>query len=275
MKGELGFADAGVFGYLASTTSGSERYTVIIGIEDRARVRYRTAGSETIALPESWQALKSAADGDLQALGMAREWFDLRKDPETARKFAELFDVDLAAIEPVWQLIAALDGERDRRLAQEILANDASWMSRALAATVLVNFGEHDAVWHDLVAATIDPIGQVSGAATSVLRSLVQMERGRTVRWEAAREPIAAVLDGTNPFAFKAVVEVLAATGIEPTLGKQLIRETPNLLLAHVGAEHQRTRQPAIDLLKAVSGEDFGADREAWSEWLDGSLDGS
>ena len=275
MRGELGFADAGVFGYVESTTSRSERYTVIVGIEDRARVRYRTAGSETIALPQSWQALKSAAEEDLPALGMAREWFDLRQDRETVRKFADLFDVDLAAIEPFWELIAALDGEQDRLLAQEILANDAAWMSRALAATVLINFGEHDAVWHDLISATIDPIGQVSGAATSVLGSLAHMESGRAVRWDAARESIAAVLDGTNPFAFKTVVEVLAATGIEPALGQQLIREAPDLLLAHVGAEHVRTRESALNLLKAVSGEDFGADREAWAEWLNGSLDGS
>jgi hypothetical protein len=275
MKGELGFADAGVFGYLASTTSGSERYTVIIGIEDRARVRYRTAGSETIALPQSWQTLRSVADEDLRALGMAREWFDLRQDPETARKFAELFDADLAAIEPVWELIAALDGERDRLLARKILTDDASWVSRAIAATVLLNFGEDETAWHDLVAATIDPHGQVSGAAASVLRNLARMERGRAVRWDAAREPIAAVLDGTNPFAFQEVVRALTATGIEPALGKQLIREAPDLLLAHVDAEHQSTRESAIDLLKAVSGEDFGADREAWSKWLDGSLDDS
>ena len=275
MRFELGFADAGVFGYLESTTSRSERYTVIIGIEDRARVRYRTAGSETIALPESWQALASVAEEDLGTLGMARELYDLRHDPETARKFAVLFSIDLAAIERVWELIAARDSEQDRLLAHQLLANADSWSSRALAATVLVNFGEHDAVWHDLVAATIDPIGQVSGAATSVLGSLAQREDVRPVRWEAAREPIAAVLDGTNPFAFKTVIHVLAATGIEPAFGKQLIRKAPDLLLAHVGAQHEITRQPAIDLLKAVSGEDFGADREAWAEWIDGSLDDS
>ena len=275
MRLELGFADAGVFGYLESTTSRSERYTVIIGIEDRARVRYRTAGRETIALPESWQALQSVADEDLRALGMARELFDLRHDRETARKYAVLFGTDLAAIEPVWELIAARDGEQDRLLAQRVLANADSWSSRAIAATVLLNFGEHDAVWHDLVSATIDPIGQVSGTATSVLGSLTQMDSGRSVRWDAAREPIAAVLDGTNPFAFKTVIEVLVATGIEPALGRQLIREAPDLLLAHVGARHEITRQPAIDLLKAVSGEDFGADPEAWAEWLDGPLDDS
>ena len=96
------------------------------------------------------------------------------------------------------------------------------------------------------------------------------MDSGRTVRWDAAREPLAAVLDGTNPFAFQEVLGAMAATGIEPALGRQLIREAPDLLLAHVGAEHETTREAAIDLLKTVSGEDFGADSEAWSEWLSG-----
>ena len=72
MKGQLGFADAAVRGYVDSHGSlGSERYTVIIGVKDRARVRYRTAGSGTIDLPESWQALKSVAEKNLGVLSMA------------------------------------------------------------------------------------------------------------------------------------------------------------------------------------------------------------
>ena len=73
MKSQLGFADAGVFGYVDSQVPRSEnpeRYTIIIGIEGSDRVRYRTAGTETIDLPETWQALQSVADEDLRTLGM-------------------------------------------------------------------------------------------------------------------------------------------------------------------------------------------------------------
>ncbi len=182
----------------------------------------------------------------------------------------ELFGLGPTAFDRIWELIEALDGEQDRLLAHEVLANDASWSSRAIAATVLLNFGEHDTTWHDLVSATIDPHAQVSGAAMSVLRSLIQMESNRPVRWDAAREPLMAVLDGTNPFAFPMVLRVLATTEIEPAFGRQLIRGAPDLLLAHVGAEHEFSRKFAIDLLKTVSGEDFGADPEAWSKWLNG-----
>ena len=113
------------------------------------------------------------------------------------------------------------------------------------------------------------------GRPTVSSRRGFQAGKGRPVRWDAARAQLLAVLDGTSPYVFRTVLDVLAATASETTLAKELIREAPDLLLAHVGARHEITRQPAIDLLKAVSGEDFGADREAWAEWLDSPLDDS
>ena len=77
MKSELGFADAAVFGYGAESlealqlvmSGDAELYAVIVGVEDSARIR--TAGSETIDLPERWQPLKpeelDAADDRLLA----------------------------------------------------------------------------------------------------------------------------------------------------------------------------------------------------------------
>ena len=281
MKYELGFADAAVFGWVDADSpedfrSGDlERYTVIIGIEDRRRVRHRTPGIETIVLPRSWQALKSVAEEDLRALELATGMFHLRDDPESVRQRTEAFGLDTSGLPRVWTMIEALDSEQDRLLAHAILARDASWSSRAIAASVLVNFSEHDAAWHDLVLAMIDPEDRVKGSAGGVLQAWIQAGESRPVRWDAAREHLLAVLDGTSPYMFRTVLEVLAATGSETTLATQLIREAPDLLLAHVGARHEITRQPAIDLLKAVSGEDFGADPEAWAEWLDGPSDDS
>jgi len=121
----------------------------------------------------------------------------------------------------------------------------------------------------------IDPDARVQAAADAALQGLTRLQESRPVRWNAARESLMALLDGTNPYAFSTVLRVLAATEIERAFGRQLIREAPDLLLAHVGAEHETTRESAIDLLKTVSGEDFGADPEAWSEWLNGRPDDS
>lgn len=62
--------------------------------------------------------------------------------------------------------------------------------------------------------------------------------------------------------------ESWSLTDIDPDFGRQLIRESPELLLAHVGAAHETAREPALDFLKALSGEDFGADVEAWTAWI-------
>lgn len=281
MKFELGFADAAVFGWVDADSpedflSGDlERYTVIIGIEDRGRVRYRAPGTETIVLPRLWQALKSVAEKDLRTLQLATAMFHLRDDPESVRQRTEVFGLDTRGLSRVWSMIEAVDSEQDRLLAHAILARDASWSSRAIAASVLVNFSEHDAAWHDLVSAAIDPEDRVKGSAHGVLDAWIQGGKGRPVRWDAARAQLLAVLDGTSPYVFRTVLDVLAATASETTLAKELIREAPDLLLAHVGAQHKITRQPAIGLLKAVSGENFGPDPEAWAEWLDGSPDES
>ena len=65
MKSQLGFADAAVVVHYDSysleflMSDDAEPYTVIVGVEDNDRVRYRTPGSETIHLPERWRAMKS------------------------------------------------------------------------------------------------------------------------------------------------------------------------------------------------------------------------
>ncbi len=281
MKSQLGFADAAVTLHFDSysreflMSDEAVPYLVIVGVEDRARVRYIHVGTETIDLPEPWQALKSEAEEDFSTLVVAAEMFHSRHDLETLGQRTEFYGIEPTTLDPIWKRIEALAGEQDLLLAQEVLTNDASWSSRATAASVLVNFTEHDAAWHALMSAMIHPEVRVQGAAEAVLKGLIQSERGRPVRWDAARDTLLALLDGTNPFVFPIVLQVLAATEIEPTFGKQLLREAPDLLLAYVGAEHEVTRESAIDLLEIISGEDFGANPEAWSEWLNRPPDDS
>lgn len=279
MKSQLGFADAAVAVHYDSysldflMSDAAEPYTVIIGVEGGTRVRYRTPGSETLPLPERWQALKSLAEGNFGTLVMAAEMFHSRHDPERVREHVEVVGIDPAHLDPIWEQIEAMDGERDRLLARALLERDESWSSRAAAAVVLVNFSAHDATWHDLISTLVHPETRVQGAAEAVLRGFLKAERHRPVRWTGAWEPLSALLDGTNPFAFQAVLGVLVATEIEPEFGKQLIRGASDLVLAHVGVAHEGTRETAMDLLTMVSGEDLGADPDAWSEWLSGLPD--
>ena len=284
MKNQLGFPGAAVFVHRDEespelvTSGDAEWYTVIVAVEDSARVRFRTAGSETIALPQSWQALKSVVEENFGMLAMSALVFHSRHDPESVRQRPELVGMDPAALGPIWALIEGVGGEQDRRLAHDVLARDASWSSRATAAAVLVNFSEHDAAWHDLMWTMIDPERRVRGIAEAVLQGFIESERVRPVRWDRAWEPLTALFDGTNLSAFSTVLRVLSATEISLALGRPLIHRAPDLLRAYLGAEHEGTRDSAVAFLRTLSGEDFGTDRDAWLEWLDSrprwSLDG-
>ncbi len=270
MRFELGFADAGAF--LFMNVGSSESYTVVVGVEDSTRVRYRPVGSETVALPETWQTLKAVADEDPRTLNAAartlhsRGGFLHRNSP---RRLAERMGADPETLDQVLDLVDRADGEEDRRLAHEVLARDSSMAARAVATLVLGNFIDDDTSWHGLVGSAIDPHAQVSSTAVGMLDGLSRQDLD-PVGWSAGRAPLSAVFAGTNPFAFGDVLRVLVATGVDPEFGRQLVRENPDLLLAHVGAEHERTRQPAVAFLEAVSGQDFGTDAEAWTAWVNG-----
>lgn len=179
---------------------------------------------------------------------------------------------DPETLDQVLDLVDRADGEEDRLLAHEVLTRDSSMAARAAATLVLGNFIDDDASWHGLVGSAIDPHAPVSSTALSMLGGL-SMQDLDPVGWSAGWAPLSAVFGGTNPFAFGDVLRVLVATDVDPEFGRQLVRESPDLLLAHVGAEHERTREPAIAFLEAVSGEDFGTDVEAWTAWVNGLPD--
>lgn len=270
MKQELGFAEAAAFVY---RTPG-DSYTVVVGVEDSARVRYRAVGAETVALPETWEALRVlAADiRNLRSLDEAARTVHSRRglfERVMTRLLFGRMEVDRGTLRQIRELVADATTEEDRRLAQEVLARDPSAASRAVATLVLAKFLDDDTSWHALAGSLIDPDPRVVRVARNVVGGL-ETDTLEPVDWSAARSHLLALFDGTNPFATGHMLDVLVATDIAPEFGRQLVRETPDLLLAHAGAEHERTREPAIAFLRAVSGEDFGTDVEAWRAWAGG-----
>ncbi|MDE2754475.1 MAG: hypothetical protein OXI83_18040 [Gemmatimonadota bacterium] len=275
MRFELGFADAGAFLY--RNVGSRDSYTVVVGVEDSARVRYRPVGSETVALPEPWETLKAMGDENIRTLTAAARTLYARggflnRIFNSPRRLARRMGTDRETVDQALDLVGRADGEEDRRLAHDVLARDSSMAARAVATLVLGNFIDDDTSWHGLVGSAIDPHAQVASTALGMLRGL-SMQDLDPVGWSAGRSHLAAVFEGTNPFAFADVLQVLVATDVDPEFGRQLVRENPNLLLAHVGAEHERTREPSVAFLQAVSGEGLGADVEAWTAWVDGLRD--
>lgn len=268
MKQQLGFADAAAFlyftGNIESIDQSSTRYTVVIGVEDTTHVLYRATGNEAVVLPETWQDLRAVVNEDFNAVTVAASTLHSR---DMGGELAKFMGVDPETLDQVWDLVDRADGDEDFRLAREVLARDSLWTARAVATLLLGNFIDNDTAWHGLVGSAIDTHGRVNTVAQRALDGLVQ-QWGRPVDWSAAHGPLLALFGGTNPFAFAGILEVLVATDIDPEFGQQLVRDRPSLLLAYVGAEHEGTREPAIAFLKAVSGEDFGADLDAWTAWI-------
>lgn len=268
MKQQLGFADAAAFlyftGQLDSIDQSSSRYTVVVGVEDSTRVQYRPAGSESIVLPQTWLDVQAAVGEDANMLTVAARTFHLQ---EFAQQFAEAMGVNPEMFNQVRDLIKRADSSEDLRLAHEVLTEDASQSARAVATLLLGNFIDDDTAWYGLVGSLIDPDPRVRIVASSLLDGLITQERD-SVGWSAAHGPLLALFGGTYPFAFSKTLEVLVATDVDPEFGQQLARESPDLLLAYAGAKHERTREPAIAFLKAVSGEDFGTDLKAWKAWI-------
>ena len=268
MKRQLGFADAAAFLYftdnLESIDQSSNRYTVVVGVEDSTQVLYRTTGNETVVLPETWQDLLAVANEDFNVMPLAAGTLHMR---HFGGELAKAMGVDPETLDQVWDLVDRANGDEDFRLAHEVLARDSLWTARAVATLLLGNFIAEDTAWHGLVGSAIDTDARVNTVAQRALDGLVQ--RGRhSVDWSAAHGPLLALFSGTNPFAFEGILKVLVATDIDPEFGQQLVRDRPSLLLAYVGAEHEGTREPAIAFLKAVSGENFGADLDAWTAWI-------
>lgn len=271
MRMELGFADAGAFSF--TNPRSTEWYTVVVGVEDSARVRYRPVGSDRFLLPETWQALVDIMQEDWATMAAAAYTLPssggILSFLGGAKRRAEEMGADPELYDRLSDLVDEADTDEDLRLIREVLASDASAEARTVATLLLVNFMDDDKSWHALVGSAIDPVAQVSSVAMSMLSAFAS-GGAPTVDWSGARDPLSAVLAGTNPFAFTQVLQILAATDIDPEFGRQLVRENPDLLLAYAGAEHVPTRVPALGLLRAVSGEDFGTDVDAWRAWIEG-----
>ena len=280
MKQELGFADAVAMRY--RNGQSDDWYTVVVGLEDSARVRYSPTGSETVDLPETWQELQAAIGDDLYTLSVVARALPASgylSNPESPRRLAEQMGADPESVERVWELTSQADGEEDRRLAHEVLVRDSSSSTRAVATLVLGNFMDDDRSWHALLSSVIDPhpyyvVNRVArsmleGMHEGMVEGLMTRERD-PVEWSGARSPLSAIFGGTNLPAFNSILQVLVVTDIDPEFAQELAHESPDLLLAYAGAEHGPTRIPALNFLKAISGEDFGTNLDAWRAWISG-----
>jgi hypothetical protein len=125
------------------------------------------------------------------------------------------------------------------------LANAKDAGTRVAAAKALQSFGGRDGAWRALAAGMRDSDPQVSFASQQSI-SWLRSHLPRRVDWAPAEADLAAILRGTNPFAFVDLVRTLSATSIDPVLAVRLLREGGGrLLLAHLDARHAEEHRRA------------------------------
>lgn len=272
MIGSLEFPDAAAFVYMTDEEDWSKGfYTVVVGVEDSSAVRYRTPGTETLELPESWKQLQSLAEQDwvtVNTVVYVSHLYDEDDQSEKLTELAEYFGANPENSNKVVNLLEGMSKDIDHELALKVLSMDESWSARLVAAIVLGHSPEIDKSWHGLADSLIDSAQQVRDIASKLITGLTQTDKEVPVNWSEARETLLALLGGTYAFAFNDILKTLVATKVDPGFGAELARQKPELLLAHAGAEHEKFRKASLDFLRMVSGEDFGSDIDAWHTWI-------
>ena len=250
-----GFADASVNIHVSNDSS---LYTVVSVVEGkrRAEIQYRAQPSGAAWAPSSWDALKKLQPNQLlggQIYGYGRTLVTgaIAKKPE-----------------PWWDDLRARNTEADYQGALAVLRDAIEPTERSAAALVLMNFADRDDAWQALAGGLRDPSDLVTSVCSAALDS-VRDNKARIVDWKPAATDLAAVLRGTNLFAFQGLVRTLAATGIDSNLAALLLRNGGGrMLLAYLGARHDAERKAAHALLVQLRGGDLGELPEAWANWL-------
>ena len=158
----------------------------------------------------------------------------------------------------------------DYESAVAVLAGSNDQTGRAAAAKAMRQFANEDGAWRALAAAMLDLDASVSMAASGSL-NWMRRNAARKVDWAPAADDLAALLRGTNLFVFNELVRTVASTGIDPAMAPRLLGQGGGrLLLLYLSAQHDAERDEARSLLTRLRGEDLGADRARWEEWLAG-----
>ena len=233
---KAGIAEASVVIHIGND---DKWYTVVTVVEPQraAEIAWRASPASSIAVPSTWAVLEEAA----------RSGHLLDKPPTPLRERTAAADYDQAI---------------------EVLRGSAEATDREAAAAILTNFADRDGAWQALAGGLRDPDNRVASVCQQALNQL-RRHAARRVEWAPAAADLAAVLHGTNLFAFQELLETLAATEVQPSLAEALLGHGGGrLLLACLRAQHPNERRAAHALLVQLRSADLGEAPEPWAAWI-------
>jgi hypothetical protein len=267
LRYKLGFADAAAVSYAPWPGDSVERVVVsVVEPQDSARVRYRAASFDSTTPHRPWAEAIAIVARHPVAIHAAVEMYDAwRRAPQTS--VPAWAARDSTSVREYVRFLAAHAAVADYRTAQRLLLTSRDYRTRIVAATVLGNFLDRDPAVHTLLLAVIERDGVVRDIAGQVLSTLLRARR-RPVRWTPAASTVHAILDGTNLFSLRPVMELLVATSAGPADAPGFLHGGGAMLLAYLGARQPDLNTTARRLLITLRGRDLGPDPARWREWI-------
>jgi hypothetical protein len=234
----------------------------VVDADDTARMKFAPAPSKTVADPAGLVAAwldYEAAVWPLHNSGAYKGPYTCKGGMHCALGFnhPDLESREDLFIAKVPKCVAELTA---------MLRDDREDKRRAAAAFALAYAHDRQQVIDALVPSIDDPSGLVRN---NVMRVLVVIQQ----KADAVVVPLAAVLRAMhfpttadrNKAAY-ALVEI--AKRSSPADRVRIAREVGDVLVAMAAMSQPNNRDPAVQILRAISGEDHGTDAAGWRAWL-------
>lgn len=265
LLGPLKFPDAAWITYQRGDEGRPSDFTQILVVEpqDSGRVRLTPVRTDTLPLPPAWEdglALVAQSSEALNYL-LGQPW--LLADSSTLNPALQRSPVGI-------HLATFAQSQRTRdgyAFALDAVRRDARRQVRLLALLVLASIPEDDRTWYALAHTLRDADPLVRLVSTRLVTGL-SAQASRPVNWAPALEDLAAILDGTNLWAFGPVLRALNATSVDPGLAKGLLKDRAQMLLAALASFDTPTRTHALLLLRHLAGREVGSTEPEWRAWI-------
>ena len=270
LRERLGFVEASVARLDFTPAGGPERTYLTIKLlepQESARVQYdvRPRDEFSSLLPDYAGIILPITDSTGGVFrGRVLYWLQASDSTARSRLMSYVPPAQRADGDRMFSFLDARRTESARQRAMTILQRDGLWANRMVAATILANFPARDSTWWALAKTLRDPHEAVRESAVAVLSAMPR----RTVDWEPVAADLRLLLGGTNLPAIESLFEVLAATGVAPSLARPLLRDNSEWVLDHLGLQAPGASRAAHRLLVRLNGgTDLGPTRGAWAAW--------
>jgi hypothetical protein len=148
-----------------------------------------------------------------------------------------------------------------------VLHSDRAAERRAAAAFLLPYAKDRKQVINALLPSIDDPS---SGVRNNAMRVLVMIQQSADTVVVPLTPVLRAMRFPTTTDRNKAAYLLAGIAKHAPAADRaRIARELGDVLVVMAAMKQPNNRDPAIDILKAISGEDHGTDAAAWQSWLD------